>query len=228
MGDNTNNYSDNSFNLYQAYSYSLLLQVEPNSFGYAFVSHNRLLVSAQNCEFDELANPKKLSEVLTATYRKVIVGLPATGLTLVPKTPAYVAAAVEKFGLQNTVYAAKGWLKAILKSRPYSDTIYLDLGTTHLQIAYFSGNILRFYNIFEFRSEEDLVYCTTLVTDELRLKPQATTLVLSGNIIPNDKNMKRLADFFPRIELNNIKVIDLPGQLPPYKVLSLAALSLCE
>jgi hypothetical protein len=265
MGDNTNNYSDNSFNLYQAYSYSLLLQVEPNSFGYAFVSHNRLLVSAQNCEFDELANPKKLSEVLTATYRKVIVGLPATGLTLVPKslfradrvadmarlldvkdsekvfaqelddenciiykTPAYVAAAVEKFGLQNTVYAAKGWLKAILKSRPYSDTIYLDLGTTHLQIAYFSGNILRFYNIFEFRSEEDLVYCTTLVTDELRLKPQATTLVLSGNIIPNDKNLKRLEDFFPRIELNNIKVIDLPGQLPPYKVLSLAALSLCE
>jgi hypothetical protein len=265
MGDNSNNYSDNSFNLYQAYSYSLLLQVELSSFAYAFVGHDRLLVSAQNCELDELANPKQLSEILTATYRKVTIGLPAAGLTLIPKslfradrvadiarlldvkdtdkvfaqeldsencivykTPAYLAAAVQKFGFQNTVYTAKGWLKAILKTRPYGDSLYLELGKTQLQVAYFSGNILRFYNIFEYKNEEDLVYCTSLVMEELRLKPNNTSLVLSGNIIMNDKNMKRLAEFFPKMELNSTRVIDLPGQLPSHKVLSLAALFICE
>src|ERR1700735_212472 len=86
MDDHNNNYTDNSFNLYQAYSYSLLLQVDLTSFSYAFVHQNRLLVYAQNCDLDELAHPKQLSEILTATYRKVVIGLPATGLTLVPKS----------------------------------------------------------------------------------------------------------------------------------------------
>src|ERR1700733_10746056 len=86
MDDHTNNFTDNSFTLYQAYSYSLLLQVDLATFSYAFVHQNRLLVYAQNCDLDELAHPKQLSEILTATYRKVVIGLPATGFTLVPKS----------------------------------------------------------------------------------------------------------------------------------------------
>ena len=86
MSENNNNYTDNTFNLYQAYSYTLLLQVEASSFSYAVVHNNRLLISAQNCDIDELAHPKQLSDLLSATYKKVIIGLPATGLTLVPKS----------------------------------------------------------------------------------------------------------------------------------------------
>jgi hypothetical protein len=265
MNDQANNFTDNSFNLHQAYSYALLLQVELNTFGYAFVNYDRLLVSALNCDLDELAHPKQLSEILTATYKKVTIGLPATALTLVPKTlfradrindvarlldvkvtdkvfaqvlddenyivyktPAYIASAVEKFGFNNTVYTAKGWLKAILKTRPSADNLYLDFGRGQLHIAYFSGQIIRFYNIFEFKNEEDVVYYATLVCEELKLKPPHTTLVLSGDVIPDDKYMKRLEDFFPKIELNSIRVLNLPGQIPQHKVLSLVALSLCE
>src|ERR1017187_487414 len=86
MNDHDNIYTDNSFNLYQAYSYTLLLQVDATSFSYAVVYQNRLLVWAQNCDLDELAHPKQLSELLTATYKKVIIGMPATALTLVPKS----------------------------------------------------------------------------------------------------------------------------------------------
>ena len=82
----SNNYTDNSFNLYQAYSYTLLLQVDATSFSYAVVYQNRLLVSAQNCSLNELARPQQLADLLSATYKKIIIGLPATGLTLVPKT----------------------------------------------------------------------------------------------------------------------------------------------
>src|ERR1700742_4988848 len=79
-----NNYTDNTFNLYQAYSYTLLLQVEANSFSYAVVNNNRLLVSAQDCDLQELAQPRQLHDLLSATYRKVIIGMPSSAFTLVP------------------------------------------------------------------------------------------------------------------------------------------------
>lgn len=264
MSDHDNNYTDNSFNLYQAYSYSLLLQVDSTSFSYAFVNQNRLLVYAQNCDLDELAHPKQLSEILTATYKKIIIGLPATGLTLVPKslfveshvpdfaryldvkenekvfaqsldsenniiykTPEYIASAVEKFGFQNTVYTAAGWVQAIAKSRPTNDNLYIEVGHNAVQYLYFTGRSLRFYNSFDFKNEEELVYFTSFVAEELKLSPRQTTLILSGDISPDDRNMKRLAEFFPKIEINSLKILELPGQIPSHKLLALAALSLC-
>jgi hypothetical protein len=265
MFDHNNNYTDDSFKLYQAYSYSLLLQVDLTSFSYAFVHQNRLMVYAQNCDLDELAHPKQLSEILTATYRNVVIGLPAMGLTLVPKSlfqeghvadfarlldvkqdekvfaqaldpenniiykmPEYIASAVEKFGFGNTFYTARGWIQAIARSRPSSDSLYLDISRTHVQFLYFQGKSIRFYNIFEFKNEEELVYFTSFVCEELNLKPRETTLILSGEVIIDDKNMKRLGDFFPKIEINAIRVLELPGQIPSHKLLSLSALSLCE
>ncbi len=265
MYDHNNNYTDNSFNLYQAYSYSLLLQVDLTSFSYAFVHQNRLMVYAQNCDLDELAHPKQLSEILTATYRRVIIGLPATGLTLVPKslfqeghvadfarlldvrqdekvfaqaldaenniiykTPEHLASAVEKFGFGNTFYNARGWIQAIAGSRPSSGSLYLDISRANVQFLYFQGKSIRFYNTFEFKNEEELVYFTSFVCDELNLKPKETTLILSGEVTIDDKNMKRLGDFFPKMEINGIKVLELPGQIPSHKLLSLSALSLCE
>lgn len=264
MYDHNNNYTDNSFNLYQAYSYSLLLQVGLNSFNYAFVQHNRLLVYAADCSLDELAHPKQLSEILTATYRKVVIGLPATGLTLVPKSlfaanrvadfarfldvgpeekvlaqsldgenviiyklPGSIASAVEKFGFDNTYFTAQGWIQAIAQSRPLSDSLYLEIGRSTVQFLYFTGRSIRFYNSFEFKNEEELVYFATFVCEELNLKPRDTALVLSGEIDLDDKNMKRLENFFPKIELNGIKVMELPGQIPSHQLLSLSALSLC-
>jgi hypothetical protein len=264
MNDNNNNYTDNTFNLYQAYSYTLLLQVGATSFSYAVVHQNSLLVSAQNCDLNELAQPRQLSELLTATYKKVIIGMPATALTLVPKslfdeehvadfarfldvkenekvfaqtldnqnmiiykTDGALVTAVEKFNLQNTVYTARGWISAIAKSNPPNSNLYLEIGKNTVQFLYFSLGSLRFYNIFEFKNEDELAYFTTFVTEELLLKPQTTTLVISGDINTDDKNMKRLADFYPKVELNSLKVLDLPGQIAEHKFLALAALSLC-
>jgi len=264
MDDHSNNYTDNSFNLYQAYSYTLLLQVEVNSFSYAVIQQNRLLVSAQNCDLDELAHPKQLSELLTATYRKVIIGMPATALTLVPqglfdeehvaefarfldvkedekvfaqtlddqnmiiyKTSTKLVEAIQKFNLQNTVYTARGWIKAIEKSSPSDNSLYLEIGKNTVQFLYFAQGKLRFYNTFEIRNQDELAYFTTFVAEELKLKPQQTTLVLSGDISPGDSNMLRLANFYPKIEINGLKILEVPGQIPSHKIMALAALSLC-
>jgi hypothetical protein len=259
-----NNYTDNSFNLYQAYSYTLLLQLEATSFGYAVVHQNRLLVSAQNCDLNELSDPRQLSDLLTATYKNIIIGLPATGLTLVPnslfnadhagsfarfldvkenekvfaqtlddqngivyKTNGELVAAVEKFNLQNTVYTAKGWIKAIAKSSPPNDNLYLEIGKDTVQFLYFSSGSLRFYNTFEFKNEDELVYFTTFVAEELNLKPHQITLILSGDVSTGDKNISRLNDFYPKVELNGLRVLELPGHIASHKFLALAALSLC-
>jgi hypothetical protein len=264
MSEQINNYTDNNFNLYQAYSYTLLLQVEPSSFSYAVVHQNRLLVSAQNVALSELAEPKQLSDLLLATYKNVIIGLPATGLTLVPnslfsedrisdfarfldvkpsekvlaqtlddkntiiyKTDGALVDAVEKFNLQNTVYRAKGWISAIAKSNPPDTNLYLEIGNDTVQFVYFSLGVLRFYNTFEFKNEDELVYFTAFVAEELNLKQQTTTLVLSGDITAGDKNANRLVEFYSKIELNALQVLELPGQIASHKLLALAALSLC-
>ena len=82
MSDQPN--TDNNFSLYHTYSYTLLLQVEAATFSYAVVQDNQLLVSAQNIAISELITPNQLSDILTATYKSVMIGLPANALTLIP------------------------------------------------------------------------------------------------------------------------------------------------
>jgi hypothetical protein len=263
--NNHNNYHDNNFNLNEAPGYTLLLQVGATSFDYAVVHENRLLVYVQNTSIEELTNPKHLKSLLSANYQKVVVGLPAAALTLIPdslysddhaaayarfldvredervlvhpldnenkiiyKTSAATVSAVEKFGLQNAVYTAKGWLKAIADSNPANENLYLELGSESVQFLYFSFYKLRFYNIFEFKNPDELVYFAALVCEELNLNNQDVTLVLSGDVSAGDAQMSRLKEFYPKVELNNLRVVELPGQIAPHKILSLVALSLCE
>ncbi|HEY4324921.1 MAG TPA: DUF3822 family protein [Mucilaginibacter sp.] len=264
MGDHNNNFQDSSFTLYKAYSYTLLLQLEAASFNYAVAHNNQLLAWAQNCSLNELTGHGQLTDLLSATYKKVIVGLPATGLTLVPKelfkedrvadiarfldvndhekvfaqsldnqnviiykTDESLVSAIEKFGLKNTVYTAKGWITAISKNKPSDDKLYVEVGKDTVQFLYYSLDELRFYNTFEFKNEDELSYFAAFVTQQLELNPKVVKLVLSGDVEIGDKRMKRLAEFFPDIELNTIKMLELPEQIAAHKILALAALSLC-
>jgi hypothetical protein len=263
--NNHNNYHDNNFNLNEAPGYTLVLQVRPASFDYAVVDENRLLLYVQNTAIEELVSPKYLKSLLSANYKKVVVGLPSNGLTLIPnslysddhaaayalfldvgedekvlvqqldgdnkiiyKTNAAIVSTVEKFGLQNAVYTAKGWIKATADGNPVNQNLYLELGDESAQFLYFSSGKLRFYNTFEFKTPDELAYFTALVCEELNLNNQDVTLILSGNISAGDAQMNRLKDFYPKIELNNLRVVELPERVTPHKILSLAALSLCE
>ena len=258
------NCHDNSFDLNQAGNYVLLIRVNDGLFDYAIAHDNRLLVYVQGTPLDELLNPKHLSGLLSASYKKIIIGVPAMALTLVPnslydeehvggyakfmdvhenekvlaqpfddqnkiifKTGADLISAVERFGLQNTVYAAKGWAKAIANSSPPNSNLYLDIQTGTVQFLYFSFSKLRFYNTFEFKSPDELVYFMTLVAQELSLKATETTLVISGDVFEWDDNFTRLKEFYPNAGLNPLQALELPSQIAAHKILSLAALSLC-
>ncbi len=134
---------------------------------------------------------------------------------------------IEKYGINNTVFGAKGWIKATAENNPLNHHIYLDVDNDRVEFLNFKDGKLRFYNSFEFKAADELVYFILFVAEELKLQPQNTALFLSGDISPNDENAERLAKFFGKVELNNQKSIDLPREITSHSVLTLTALSLC-
>jgi hypothetical protein len=84
MSEQTYTYRNNTLNLDEAYYYTLLLQIDADNFSYAILYKTQLLAYHTNCNLDELTEPKELSDLLSATYRKTIIGLQCVGFTLVP------------------------------------------------------------------------------------------------------------------------------------------------
>lgn len=86
MSENRHHYTSDDLSLTQAHSYTLLLQVEANSFNYAVLSGKQLLAWGENYSLDELRDPQQLRDILTANYQQVITGLASTGFTLLPRS----------------------------------------------------------------------------------------------------------------------------------------------
>ncbi|MGZ3814578.1 MAG: DUF3822 family protein [Mucilaginibacter sp.] len=138
-----------------------------------------------------------------------------------------IGAITEKFDLKNIVFAAEGWINATAAVNPPDHHLYLNIDDDQVEILNFKGDKLRFYNSFEFKTEDELVYFTSLVAEELQLQLRDVTLVLSGNVGMDNKNTSRLAKFFGKVELNELKTLDLPEEISSHTVLTLTALSLC-
>jgi len=143
------------------------------------------------------------------------------------KTDEAIIRKVENFGLQNVAHVSKGWIKVIGANNPASYNLYLNINKNQVEIAWFSNSKLRFYNTFAFYSPDELVYYTGLVAKELQLTQRTTNLVVSGDINRNDKNAALLAEFFNGVDENDLKLVELPAEIPPHHILSLTALSLC-
>jgi len=146
---------------------------------------------------------------------------------IIYKTEEVIVALAERFGIENAVYTAKGWIKAIAQNSPVTNMLYLHLNNETLQFLYFSLGKLRFYNTFEAIDEDDLAYFSVLVAEQLNLNPRITTLVISGDLNDYDNKYIGLSEFFSKVELNNISLLELPWHIPPHKILAHAALLLC-
>jgi hypothetical protein len=86
MSEQYYNYHDDDFSLDKAQGYNLLLQLDKTSFSYAVSDQNKLVAAANNHPLDELSNPQELLDLLSANYKKVVIGLPATGFSLLPQS----------------------------------------------------------------------------------------------------------------------------------------------
>ncbi|MFD2872094.1 DUF3822 family protein [Mucilaginibacter ximonensis] len=257
-------FRDPSFNLNQAYYYTLLIQIDGKSFSYAITYKEDVVAWGSNCNLAELSDPQELAEELTATYKKVIVGVPSDFFTLVPnvlfdkaqianyarlldvktderviaetldsenyiiyKVDKKIVSAVQKFDLQNVVYLAKGWITAAAQDNSDSQSLFLNAEAGKAAFLYFKNGVIRFYNKFDYQTEGDLGYYAAFVCEELGLTPNGVHLKLSGNLKPNDKFTTSLSQFFLNITFFNPHLLNLPTQISPQQILTLAALSLC-
>lgn len=146
---------------------------------------------------------------------------------IIYKVEETVIANAQKFDLQKAAYINKGWINAIANSNPPAYNIYININKTQAAVLYFAGGKIRFYNTFEFNNPDELAYYASFVTKELNLQPANINLVLSGDVTLGDKNTICLADFFNGVEMNLTQILDLPIEISSYKILPLAALSLC-
>src|SRR4051812_7050700 len=85
MSEQTNTFRDDTVNLDQAHYYALLLLVDVDSFSYAVTFKTQLLAYGTNCVLSELAEPQQLQELLTASYKKITIGITGNAFTLVPQ-----------------------------------------------------------------------------------------------------------------------------------------------
>lgn len=84
MSEQIYTFRNPSFNLNQAYYYTLLIQIDEKSFSYAITYKQDLMAWDANCNLAELTDPQELAEELTATYKKVVIGLPSNVFSLIP------------------------------------------------------------------------------------------------------------------------------------------------
>jgi hypothetical protein len=264
MSEYNYNYHDDDFSLDKAQSYTLLIQIDKTTFTYAVANENKLIAIADNHPLDELSNPEELLDLLSANFKNVVIGLPATGFSLLPqtvfnadkltdlarfldvkadekvlsqpldnrnviiyKTPETILNAADEFGLRNTVYTSKGWLNALARNQPGDRDLYININGSTAEIANFNFDKLRFYNAFEFTTEDDLAYFVSMVADDLNLQPAYTHLYISGDVDAGNEKITRLAEFFGKVEMNTTTILQIPREIEGHKILSLTALSLC-
>ncbi|AMR32964.1 hypothetical protein A0256_16830 [Mucilaginibacter sp. PAMC 26640] len=147
--------------------------------------------------------------------------------TIVYKVDAALAETHGRLPNETVVHRAKGWIAAIANNYPTSTDLFLNIENDTVELLNFTQDRLRFYNSFLYKNHEELAYFSAFVANELNLSPADLTLVLSGDVSISDKSVSYLAEFFGKVRINRIQVLDLPEQVIPHKILSLAALSLC-
>ncbi|MBK0378938.1 DUF3822 family protein [Mucilaginibacter segetis] len=264
MSEHSFKYTDEELNLDQAHHYTLLLQLNAQSFSYAIIFEKKLLAWAENCPPEELKNPQEYKDILTADYKKVITGLPTTGFTLLPTTlfddtrvadmarlldvketekvyaqsldnENFIIYKVDEalvpngeyFDISNTVYQGKGWINLIAANNSGNNNLYVNMDEGVAEFLFFKENKLRFYNFFSYTNSEELAYYSAFVAEELSLNMKQTNLILSGDINATDSSFTYLEKFFGTVKLNDIYPLEMPEQVVPHKLLTLAALSLC-
>lgn len=144
-------------------------------------------------------------------------------------SPQTVTRAIKKYGWeQQTVFGAKGFIKAITAGYPSEQSLYINVNAGLIDILYLKDNRVRFFNTFRFNNTDELVYFTLLAAQELGLDLTTTYIKASGGIDAGDPCISRLAEFFKGAELNTLQLMNLPEAIPSHQILGLSALTLCE
>ena len=123
-----------------------------------------------------------------------------------------------QFQTSKIEFAPKGWIKAVMQAQLSGQNLYLYLEENRLQLLFPEGENIHFYNQFDCSTLDELVYYTALVTEQLKLKPEETPLILCGRIAAGGEQMLRLQQFFKEVTLFETTDFTQNSALPQYQV----------
>lgn len=118
-----------------------------------------------------------------------------------------------------------------LRTNTMENYVVLNIHERRLQLGYFSGNKLLFYNSFSFSSASDVLYYCLLVYEQFQLDPDKVPLMLAGELMQSSDIYKMLYRY-----VADIQFASLPGHitwnkkfndLPAHQFFSLFGLTLC-
>ncbi|MCC8408295.1 DUF3822 family protein [Mucilaginibacter sp. UR6-1] len=139
MNEPTFNYHDEAFGLDAATDCTLLVQLHGNGFSYAITANDKLLVCESNHPLQELSAPEELADIFEADYKQLVVGLPATGFSLIP-VQVYDAANANGYARLLNVQPTESVFVQQLDSENFiiykADTKLADLAKTRFGLAY--------------------------------------------------------------------------------------------
>ena len=109
---------------------------------------------------------------------------------------------IEKFGSFHYYHYSTILIKKLLKYNTYKDSsIYANVQLNYIQILIFKNKKLQYYNNFEFKEKEDILYFTLFVMEQNKINNTKTKLLLLGDINDKSDTFKLLSKFIKNIDI---------------------------
>lgn len=110
--------------------------------------------------------------------------------------------------------------------------LFINFKPGFMEIIIIHQHQFKFYNIFEFQNEDEMLYFLLLSAQENNIKPASTTVKVSGDITFDSTLFTKILKYFPQTEVTDQDSLPLFYQGLEQAVMprffSLLALSLCE
>jgi hypothetical protein len=129
--------------------------------------------------------------------------------------------------LKEAFFAGTPLLAALKESAPASNRLYVHIENSMVQIVCYNAEKLGFYNCYEFKNPDELMYYIVLVANQLNISLDETSLILSGDITVSDNRLSRMNELLPKVYFNQTQILNLPPGYLAHQVLTLAGLTLC-
>ncbi|MBD3748853.1 MAG: DUF3822 family protein [Sphingobacteriales bacterium] len=110
--------------------------------------------------------------------------------------------------------------------------LFVNFKNAYLEIIVYKNKSFQFYNCFDFQNDDEVIYYLLLAMQQNGLKPNSTTVKVSGNISGKTDTYQKIATQFPRTEVTDHDSLPLNyaglGMAVMPRFFSLFSLHLCE
>lgn len=130
-----------------------------------------------------------------------------------------------QFGTTKIQFAPKSWIKTVVDAKLSGQNLHLFLDENYLQLLFSDQENIRFYNQFSCSTVDEIVYYTALVTQQLELKPEETTLIICGRAEAGSEQLLRLDEFFKAVTLFASPEFKQQNTLQQHQVVDFLSLS---